>query len=51
MNVAEKTIAKIAKEQKKLDTLVAKRYRPPVDVLNNFWIVSNFLRCKKMLVV
>lgn len=25
MNVAEKTIAKIAKEQKKLDTLVAKR--------------------------
>jgi len=22
-----------------------------VDVLNNFWIVSNFLRCKKMLVV
>lgn len=25
MNVAEKTIAKIAKEQKKLDTLIAKR--------------------------
>ena len=25
MNIAEKTIAKIAKEQKKLDTLVAKR--------------------------